>query len=110
MLIANRAPRNRKPAGAGGETPSKWVYAARGEGGCSAINYDFAGAARRRPPPTFMAAGLIPASTLQRSRRDLFGHISFDHVARLHVLKAFERDAALEPLLDFAHVVFEAAQ
>src|SRR5690349_3497473 len=41
---------------------------------------------------------------------DLTGLVDLEHVAFLEVVEALEQDAALEALLDLAHVVLEPAE
>ena len=50
------------------------------------------------------------AATLLELALDLAGLVDLEHVALADVLEVLEHDAALEALLDLAHVVLEAPQ
>ena len=57
-------------------------------------------AAATRPPP----------ARYSELSLDLAGLVDLEHVALADVLEVLQHDAALEALLDLAHVVLEAAQ
>src|SRR5439155_5563410 len=64
----------------------------------------------RRCPRAMALARRSRRRRLEVGALDLARLVDLEHVAFLHVVEAVEQDAALEALLDLAHVVLEALE